>query len=280
MTLKVIFGAVFATGLALATTAAAQRVLPGASLEGADLATIAAPAPFGPGEIATYRVSYGRIGRVGTGSMQVVGIDTVRGNPAYHVQFRLQGGIPGARVNNHFESWMDVGGLYSHRFLQDTHEVSFKRKRERNFFPRDRRWTGHTNDRIEDGTLPTELPLDDTSFLYFVRTMQLEVGREYTINRYWNPEGNPVRIRVLRRETVRVPAGTFNTIVVQPLIRTSGLFSEGGEAEVYFSDDDARTLVMLRAKLSIATLNLQLESFTPGRRLAATPFVPHAVGRP
>lgn len=281
MTRNATYIVALAAGLALANSATAQRgVVAESTAAYALLAARAAPAPFGPGEQANYRVSYGRLGRVGSGSMHIVGVDTVRGNPAYHVEFRLRGGIPGARVNNHFESWMDVAGLYSHRFIQDTNEVRFSRKRGREFFPRERRWTGYTNDRTETGSLPTELPLDDTSFLYFVRTMQLEVGREYTINRYWNDEGNPVRIRVLRRETVQVPAGTFNTIVVQPLIQTSGMFSEGGEAEVYFSDDDARVLVMLRAKLSIATLNLQLESYTPGRRLSPAPFVPRAVARP
>ena len=32
---------------------------------------------------------------------------------------------------------------------------------------------------------------------------------------------------MLRKERVRVPAGTFNAIVLQPIIKTSGIFSEG-----------------------------------------------------
>jgi hypothetical protein len=67
-----------------------------------------------------------------------------------------------------------------------------------------------------------------------------------------------------------VPAGTFNTIVVKPIIRTSGLFSEGGEAEVYYTDDERRMIVMVRTKFSIANMTMQLESFTPGRRLTST----------
>jgi hypothetical protein len=239
-----------------------------------DLSASAAPVPFGVGEAARYRVSYGILGRVGTGTMNVIGIDTVRGHPSYHMHFTLRGGIPGARVNNSFESWMDVSGLFSRGFDQNTQEVGFRRERVRAFFPEERRWTGHTNHNEETGELETAVPFDDTSFLYFVRTLDLEVGREYTFDNYWNPEGNPVRLRVLRRETVRVPAGTFNTIVVQPIIRTRGLFAEGGQAEVYFSEDDARQLVMLRAKVSFGTLTLQLEDYSPGQRLSSRPFVP------
>jgi hypothetical protein len=222
-----------------------------------------AAAPFGVGEKARYRVGYGVLRGVGSGSMEIVGLEVVRGHPTYHMQFRLRGGIPGARVNNKYDSWMDARGLFSRRFEQDTHEVRFKRQRVREFLPEEMRWTGRTNDRVEAGGLPTARPQDDTSFLFFIRTLDLEVGEELQFENYWNPDGNPVRIRVLRRETVAVPAGRFNTIVIQPLIQTSGMFSEGGEAEVYLSDDDARILVMIRAKVSFGTLRLELEEYTP-----------------
>jgi hypothetical protein len=222
------------------------------------------PAPFSVGERAEYRVGYGILRSVGSGSMHIAGIDTVRGHPTFHTKFRLRGGIPGARVDNTFESWLDVRGLFSRRFEQDTNEVRFKRRRTREFYPEERRWTGRTNDLDESGPLPTAVPLDDTAFLYFVRTLDLEPGREYEFNNYWNPDGNPVRIRVLRRETVTVPAGTYETVVLQPLIKTSGMFSEGGEAEVFISDDAARILVKLSAKVTFGTLRLELQEYTPG----------------
>ncbi len=222
-------------------------------------------APFKVGERAEYRVGFGIFRNVGSGSMRVSRVEMVRGHPTYRMEFRLRGGIPGARVNNSYDSWLDVRGLFSRRFEQDTNEVRFTRQRVREFYPEEMRWTGRTNDREESGELPTATPLDDTAFLYFVRTLDLVPGQEYEFNDYWNPNGNPVRIKVLRRETVEVPAGTFNTVVLQPLIQTSGLFSEGGEAEVYISDDDARILVMLRAKVTFGSLRLELQEYTPGK---------------
>jgi hypothetical protein len=229
-------------------------------------AAIANVIPYGVGERARYRVSWGVTGRVGTGLMHIEAIDTIRGRPAFRIVNTLQGRLLLARVNNRFESWLDVSGVYSHRFEQWTHEVNFRRRRTREFFPAESRWSGQTNGHPEAGMLTTRQPLDDTSFLYFVRTLDLVVGREYTYDRYWNPDGNPVRIRVLRRERVTVPAGTFDTIVIQPVIRTSGMFAEGGEAEVYFAEGGARQLVKLRARLPIGTLQLQLEEFEPARR--------------
>ena len=102
------------------------------------------------------------------------------------------------------------------------------------------------------------------------RGHQFEVGQTYTFDRYYKNSGNPVTVKVLRKETVTVPAGTFETVVVRPIIKTKGLFGEGGEAEVYFTDDHRRLIVQMKSKVPvIGSLGLQLESYMPGEKLAA-----------
>ncbi|MGH7481914.1 MAG: DUF3108 domain-containing protein, partial [Longimicrobiales bacterium] len=119
----------------------------------------------------------------------------------------------------------------------------------------------------DSGPLVSDKPLDDVSFLYYARRLPLEVGRTYTLNRYWKEDGNPVVLRVIGRERVSVPAGTFNTIVVQPIIQTDGLFGEGGEARVYFTDDSRHVLVQIKSKVPvIGDLTLKLKGYTPGDR--------------
>jgi hypothetical protein len=252
------------------TAQAAQAgAQPAAGSESVSAAAPDSPAvvPFGPGEKLVYRVTYGILGKRGEARSEVVDVVDVRGRQAYHLSFKLKGGVLGMNVNDHQESWLDVGRLYSHRFRQDLHQVRYERLRTLDFFPAERQWKRLEND--ETGPLATDMPLDDVSFLYWSRTLPLEVGRRYEFRRYFKDEGNPVVIQVLRKQTVTVPAGTFNTIVVRPLIRTSGLFSEGGEAEVYYSDDEQRTIVMVKTKFSIANMTMQLESYAPGRPLVA-----------
>ena len=100
--------------------------------------------------------------------------------------------------------------------------------------------------------------------LYFARRLPLKVGDVYTIDRYYKADANPIVLRVVRRETVTVPAGTFETIVVRPTIKTSGLFGEGGEAELFFSDDQYHTLVQMRSKVPlIGSLSLHLRQYVP-----------------
>lgn len=230
--------------------------------------------PFGVGERNHYKVTYGLLGSVGQSTLEIAAIDTIRGAPAYHINFRMEGGVPFAKVNDHFQSWLDVSKLHSHRFDQNVHEANYKRHRIIDFLPGEGVWQQRVGEKEESGDLATPLPLDDISFIYYIRTLPLEVGETYTLDRYYKGEGNPVVVKVLRREKVKLPAGEFQTIVVQPTIKTRGLFSEGGRAEVYFTDDEQRILVQLKTKLSIGTLNLQLLAYTPGTRLVTVPGMP------
>lgn len=224
---------------------------------------VTASLPFGPGERAEYQVKLRGI-RVGSGSMEVLGTETVEGHETYHVRMRLSGGLPLARVDDTFESWIDVEGLFSRRFRQDQREITFRRNRTYEFDPERR--TYRRLDNGEQGSIPTDRPLDDVSFLYYVRTLPLKIGDTYTIPRYFKEDGNPVVIRVLRKETVTVPAGTFETVVVQPIIQTDGLFGEGGEAEVYFTDDARRVIVQLKSRVPVVgSLSLQLREYQAGR---------------
>ena len=66
-------------------------------------------------------------------------------------------------------------------------------------------------------------------------------------------------------QTINVPAGRFRTIVVRPIIRTDGMFGEGGRAEVYFSDDQYRIPVLIRSRVPVVgSLSMHLRTFRPG----------------
>lgn len=228
-----------------------------------------ADVPYGPGERALYQVKLGGI-RVGSGAMEVLGLETLGDHLTYHTRLRVSGGIPLARVDDRLESWIDVSGLFSRRFRKDQKEVRYKRKRTYSFFPESRTFRQEENGEV--GSLPTDRPLDDVSFLYYARTLPLRVGDSYEIPRYFKKDGNPVVLRVVRRETVTVPAGTFETVVVKPVIQTDGLFGKGGEAEIYFTDDPRRILVQMRSRVPVVgSLALYLQSYQAGQSLAARP---------
>lgn len=217
-----------------------------------------ASVPFGTGERLEYEVRFSGV-RVGTGTMEVAGTKPIRGREAWHTVFTVRGGTFFYKVNDRFESWFDITDLASLRHIQRLSEGSRDRERAFEIYPERRVYTDQHGQEF-----PTVAqPLDDGSFLYFIRTVPLEVGREYTFHRYFRTDRNPVKVRVLRRERVKVPAGEFDAIVVQPVINTPGIFSENGRAEVWLSDDDTRIVLQVRSRFSRFSLNLHLRAYRP-----------------
>lgn len=215
--------------------------------------------PFNVGEQLVYDAKFGAL-KVGTARMQVAGIETLRGRETWHTVFGVSGGTFFYKINDSYESWFDTRTFASLRHIQDVDEGSYERKRTFEIFPDRRVYTENDSEERES----VSEPLDDGSFLYFIRTVPFSVGQTYTFNRYFRPDRNPVTIQVLRKERVKVPAGTFDCVVIRPIIKSRGIFSEGGRAELWISDDDRRIMVQLKSQLKIGSLNLYLKSYTPG----------------
>ena len=79
-------------------------------------------------------------------------------------------------------------------------------------------------------------------------------------------------IKVVGRENISVPAGEFNAIVIQPIIKSRGIFGESGHAEVWLSDDENHIMLQLKSGLKIGSLNLYLKSYRPApARTSAKP---------
>lgn len=227
--------------------------------------------PFGVGELLEYDIKYGKL-HVGNGSMEIMPMDTVRGRDVWHTVFRLRGGIPFYRVNDRYEAWFDTRSLASLRYWQDIDEGSYEPKRHYEIFPERREFIEGT----KDPRPSVERPLDEASMLYFLRTVPLRVGMDTSFNDYFMADRNPIRIRVLRVDTISVPAGQFSAIVVRPTF-PSKLFSEGGGAEVWLSNDENRIMLQMKSKVSFGSLSLYLKSYRPS---PATTTPLHRVKKP
>lgn len=244
-------------------------------LRGAIETPLPSELPFGVGEKLEYQVKFGVL-PVGSGSMNIESLDTLRDRRLMHIVFTVSGGTLFFKVHDVMESWFDAESLSSARFTQNLNEGPRHYQRRFDFYP-------DTRTVIEEGkpAAPSvEFPLDDASFVYFVRTQPLVVGESYAYERYFRPDANPVVIRVLRKERITVPAGTFDGIVVQPVIKTRGIFSEGGHAEIWLSDDDRRMVLQLKSSLPFGSINLYLRRFEAGERNGLRAPTPELRQRP
>lgn len=218
----------------------------------------AAAYPFAVGERFDYSAKLGMLS-VGSASIQVASIDTVRGQPAFVFLFSLNASALMFKISSSLESWTSVQGFRSLRFKQDSHENSKQYLREYEIFGD----SGYYRQRQATATTPTSAePLDDASFLYFVRTTPLEVGKNYRFERHFKPELNPILIRVLKREMIELPDGTkAQCLVLNPVVGDK-MFSERADARLWITDDARRIPVQIRTT-QYGTITLRLQKITP-----------------
>ena len=218
--------------------------------------------PFTVGERLVYGARYGPFS-VGTATMQVAGIDTVRGVEAVHFVFLIDGGALWYHIHQNLESWVGRHDFHSRRFLNQTEEKGKSWERKFEIYPD----SGFYREAGRDTTVPTVAdPLDDAAFLYWIRTVPLEVGKRYEYNRYFRPERNPVIVEVLKREKVGAAGRKWNTIVVRPRIPNGGgIFAEKADARMWLSDDSVRVMVALQSNFSFGQVTLKLKEYSDSR---------------
>ena len=226
------------------------------------LSTTPTNPPFASGERAEYDVRFGIV-HAGSGTLSVVGIDTVRGRNAYRFRMTFSAGVNlllyRYSTRDTMESWVDTATFHSLRFNQDQLAQGKSRTKRYEIFPE--RGTYSDGGQAEEASVAA--PLDDISFLYFVRTQPLVIGTTATFSRYFKPRSNPVTLNVVRRDTIEAAGRKWATILVQPIIKTSTMFSEGSEAKVWLSDDSARVIVQINTRLTVGSLTMKLRAFQP-----------------
>jgi hypothetical protein len=212
--------------------------------------------PFVVGETLTYSAKLGML-TLGSGTLQVAAIDSLRGRETFRFRFRLTGKTVFYSLDDVLESWVSTESFESHRFVQDFNENDKPKHRTFEIYPD----SGFFREVGRDTTYATpENPLDDAAFFYFVRITPLEVGKTYTYDRYFRKDKNPVTIQVVKREKMELPDGTeVPCLVLHPVIDTKGMFSKRSDTRLWLTDDVRRLPVQIRSKFNFGTVTLRLK---------------------
>lgn len=225
------------------------------------------PVPFKPGERLDFSLGYGPL-PAGSMAIRIADLETFEGRPAYHIVFTAETNAAVSFVYElatNEESWFDAAELYSLRYTR--HAVENDKVRDREY------WFDQENNlRIEpDGETKPASPraVDQLSMMYYIRLLPLRVGAKFVLENSADPNDNPLTIRVVKRERLKVPAGTFETYQVELDFRTdSGIFKKGGENRVWLTADEARIPVKLTSKIGLGSIAAELVDFALGRSVS------------
>ncbi|MBI3553644.1 MAG: DUF3108 domain-containing protein [Elusimicrobia bacterium] len=215
-------------------------------------------------EQLTYDVSWGLIG-VGQATLEAADLVDFDGKPAYRILSRaVSNGFCDTfyKVRDLNESWIDATTLTSLAYSKKLREGHFVRDEwvtydtgTRRFLAR---WVGKDNNySVRTGTIPASVQ-DILSSLYYIRSQNLVPGSDVTLD--VNTKDNwPLMVRVVRKERVRTPAGTFEAILVEPGLRQEGLFiQKGKKLQVWLSDDDKKIPVMMKVEVFFGHVSAKL----------------------
>lgn len=228
---------------------------------------VAAELPFGAGESLVYRVRSVRFGGIGRSTMRVAGLEEVRGRSTYQVEFELQGKVGPFSIEDRTRSWIDPVGPTALRFEKQERHPLATRSEAIEFYPAEARWSAADG---RGGALLTENPLDELSFIYLVRMIELDQEAELSLTRHYDADRNPVKLRLLGRERLPLPAGVFPVRIIEMQVRDGNRFKGSGVIRLYLTDDERRYPVRIETTLPVVgKLILDLEALTPASEIPA-----------
>jgi hypothetical protein len=104
---------------------------------------------------------------------------------------------------------------------------------------------------------------DVLSAFYFIRSQPLAVGKSFEMSAISGKKAYKLRVICHREETVEVPAGTFKTWVIEPVLKDDGLFKAKGRLWIWVTRDARRMPVKMQSKIPVGSVKAELVQIGP-----------------
>jgi hypothetical protein len=216
---------------------------------------------FKEGEKLTFDVNYGFV-TAGIAVMEITRVKRISGRKAYNVVFTVNT-VPSFdwifKVRDRYETYIDVEGLFPWRFEQHIREGSFSRDFSA-FFDQRRQKAKTSSGEYE---VP-EYVNDILSAFYLARTFDysnLKISDMILMQNFYKDKVYDLNVKYLGKDRISVEAGTFDCVVVEPLVQEGGLFKSEGSIIVWLTDDDLRVPVRVKTKVVIGSIDSELTKY-------------------
>lgn len=213
--------------------------------------------PLITGEVLEYTAQFNVI-PAGKASLEHLGFEKMNGHNALHIRFTAKTGHIADRlfkIRDRIDTWLKTEDL--------TTIKQEKRLREGNYRKQTRMSVDQMSGKIVtlSDTLDIEGDIRDPySLLYYLRTVPLHVGDTLSFNTFDNGRYTPFHAIVNKKETITVPAGTFESCVFRPFSKGKTLFKNQGDMIIWFSNDERRLPVQIQVKLKFGSMLLRLKN--------------------
>ena len=217
---------------------------------------------FGVGERLVFEVNYGFI-TAGEAVMSIPAYDSVAGRTCYRVEFTVNS-LPSFswiyRVEDRYLTFIDMETIAPWRFEQHIREGTYKRD-----FIAEFDQVRHIAKTTEGEYPIPEYVHDIMSAFYFARIIDFtgyQKGDTTTLYNFYKDKSHELVVRFLGRQELEVAAGTFNTLVVEPMVKEGGLFKSEGRIVIWLTDDERKIPVRVNTKVLIGSIDTELKEYS------------------
>ncbi|HUR79625.1 MAG TPA: DUF3108 domain-containing protein, partial [Thermoanaerobaculia bacterium] len=121
-----------------------------------------------------------------------------------------------------------------------------------------------TRKRLKIKTTKVPRPVfDPISVIYLLRTRDLAIGKVHDFDLIADGKLYTVHARVVRKEKVQTPAGTFNCVRVEPQMMSAGVEREE-RLFIWYTDDERRLPVRIRTEIKVGAITASLRGTASG----------------
>ena len=99
---------------------------------------------------------------------------------------------------------------------------------------------------------------DPLAAFYHLRTLDLSIGKPASVKIFDSKKVWDVEVEILRRETIKLPQGSCNTIVVKPVLKSEGIFFSKGDIFIWLTDDMNHIPVKVETKVAVGYVKATL----------------------
>lgn len=162
------------------------------------------------------------------------------------------------KMRDYLLSTIDADGLYPLFFEQHLREGK-KYKADRWMLFDKTAGKIHIKEKKFKTVETNEFVYDYLSILYYVRAMKTAPGDTFTLKTYTDSKIHPIHINCIEKTKVKVDAGTFSCIRLEPKLAGDGkTFNKKDKLEVFISDDQNRLPVLIKSKIKFGSITAKL----------------------
>lgn len=231
--------------------------------------------PFIGGEHLTLSGSYGVI-PAGEMTLTVQTNATFAGRPAIKLELiaKTTGMVRHVilNVDDAGESYIDPHGLHSLGFISDQDEGQIKDYQRWEFdykkgtATRDRtrrKGSGPVKRSTTDYKLTATHVQDPASMFFYFRAFDLKVGQTLATKVFVSRKVWDFEVKIVSKETIKVPAGTFECLKVKPRVSLNGKVEEKGQSTIWVTDDERKMPVKIVVDVPLGSATFELKKYAP-----------------